>query len=165
MLKALLKSGSGIVVQCRSGFGSRSGSRSSVLMTLKCVQLRKLSLILNLRTALFFYISMSPRRTSNLHRRSLQCSVENIQHFETWNFFTFLCHFCPPGLESVTMVESYKDTLHTVPVSNTVFWFFTGIVMSWIFFFQICFASLMLSRFYRLSSSCETGKAAKCSRN
>ncbi len=44
------------------------------------------------------WIHLQPGRTS--YRRSLQPSIENIQHFKTWKFFTFfhICgSFCPPG--------------------------------------------------------------------
>jgi len=55
-------------------------------------------------------------------RRSLQPSKENIQHFTTWNFLTFLYflgHFCPPGSdldsesvsESTDLIESGSETL------------------------------------------------------
>ncbi len=31
------------------------------------------------------------------YRRSLHPPKENVQHFKTWNFFTFSVSFCPPG--------------------------------------------------------------------
>ncbi len=31
------------------------------------------------------------------YRRSLHPTKDNIQHFKTWHFFTFVGHFCPPG--------------------------------------------------------------------
>ncbi len=49
---------------------------------------------------IFFYI-----KNSNLgrpsYRRSLHPSKENIQHFKTWIFFTFVVQFGPPGSGSV----------------------------------------------------------------
>jgi hypothetical protein len=31
------------------------------------------------------------------YRRTLQPSKENIQHFKTLNYFSFVGYFCPPG--------------------------------------------------------------------
>ncbi len=42
------------------------------------------------------YLSLGLHKGCPSNRRSLQLSKENIQHFNTWNFF-FVCNFCPPG--------------------------------------------------------------------
>ncbi len=51
------------------------------------------------------YLSLGLHKRHIIHRRSLQPSKENIQHFKTWNFLTFYIivgHFCPPGPGSVS---------------------------------------------------------------
>ncbi len=59
-----------------------SASRSRFLLTknLKNLQLKK---------TIFFYLSLGLHKGRPSYRRSIQPSKENIQHFKTWNFFTF----------------------------------------------------------------------------
>jgi len=75
-------SGSSILGQCGSGYG--------VLM-IKIVKFykwfkKKPSFLINI--LIYFSIDLDEWRPS-YWRRSLQPSIENIQHFKTWNFFFF----------------------------------------------------------------------------
>ncbi len=73
----------------------------------------QLKLFLNLifwsKIAIYLFLCLHKGRPN--YRRSLQPSKENILHFKTWNFLTFLkfCRsFCPPGTESglTDLIES-----------------------------------------------------------
>ncbi len=71
--------------QLQSRFSAGSGSR--VLMTQNWKMLR-LKNILIVDQKLQFIISRRPWRTSKVQEKP-SASKENIQHFKTWNFFTF----------------------------------------------------------------------------
>ncbi len=63
----------------------------------------------------FTYLGLHKGRTS--YRRSLQPSKENIQHFKTWEFFTFF-FICGPFLPSWIRIQHLK--LMRIRIHNPV---------------------------------------------
>ncbi len=50
--------------------------------------------------AIYLFLGLHKGRPS--YRKSLLPTKDNIQHFKTWNFFTFVSNYCPPGSVSGT---------------------------------------------------------------
>jgi hypothetical protein len=76
----VIESGSSISAEYLSGSGSRTGSRSRVLMTKNLKAEKGLMFFLSKLTN-YLYLGLHKGRPS--YSRSLQPSKENIQHFKT----------------------------------------------------------------------------------
>ncbi len=90
VLRIQSESGSSFLGQCGSGSeaSSRSGSKSRDYdQKLKKINSLKKFHIILIKLAIYLSLGLHKWRASN--RRSLQPSKENMQHFKTWNFFTF----------------------------------------------------------------------------
>ncbi len=90
-------SGSSIFGQCGSRYGSES--RSRVLMTKNWTKFTAEFYFIKSKIAIDLSLDLHKGRLSS--SRSLHPSKENIWHFKTWIFFTFVGNFDPPGSESV----------------------------------------------------------------
>jgi hypothetical protein len=89
--------------------GSRSGSRSTVLMTKNWEKFtaEKNYIVFLSKTA--FYLSLGLHKGRPCYRRSLHPSKENIYHFITLIFFTFVGNFHGSGAGSALGIRSRKN--------------------------------------------------------